>query len=911
MAVVTTEHAEVRSPAVAQGAAPPRARPWWLAPLLFAAVWVPLLLALDGTARHVLHLVGGGTLVVVAAVGVRSQRPASPGTWWLLVTANATAVLAALLAFVQTGSIEGPAAFQGPSVASYAAAYGLLVTAYVKLLRRRCGERDPTHTLDALIFSMAIMLVVWVLVLQPTLGAAPVGEPEWWLAVASPTAHLFLAILLFRLLLLRTDGNSTILLLALAMASVVAGDLTRFLSVGTSWSDGLPLAGYLAAFACAAAALLHPHVRWAANPASTRQERVLGWRFWLFVGSAATVPLMYTVQRLRTPSGEGLDVLALLAFLMFALFVARLWVTLGDLNRSRARAAENEALFRSVLDHAPDGVLITDADANIVYASPSCGRLLGHPVDELPALSSLLFMDGEDDLARAERLNNLVLENPRRPISETLRVRHGDGSTRVFEVTSKNLLDEPGVNGVVVNFRDITDQHALQATLVRRAETDDLTGLGNRAALRAHVDELIDRGTLFAVLLFDLDDFKAVNDSFGHDTGDALLVILAQRVQHALRSGDLACRLGGDELAVVLSPLRSPEQAEAITGRLLHAIREPVTIADRSLRPSASAGIVLSTDIDPSVESLLSSVDLALYEAKRSSKNRARRYEARMRDSALARVRLRSDIEYGLEHSAFVCHYQPVVALQTEQILGVEALARWRQPDGRLEAPDAFLPLAEETGLITDLGAEVFRQACDDGARWARHTPLVVSVNVSALQLDDPDFHRQVLAQLEASGLPPHLLLLEVTESALMQAVDRCRDNLHALRAQRVRFAIDDFGTGYSSLGHVRALPVDVLKIDREFVAGVDGGPENSALAKAIMRLASVLELDVAAEGIERQSQATALREMGCPYGQGYLYGRPMPAADLTQLLATAEDPAEVGPDGLPRPRNLIPHPGS
>ncbi|HUG85714.1 MAG TPA: EAL domain-containing protein [Euzebya sp.] len=973
---------------------------WWTPPAV-AAVWVPLALTQDPVGRQWMLLVGNAAMIVVAIAGMVRHRPAGARPWWLLVAGTVSALLGGILDHVGRGTppASGPATPPVLASAAYAFAFVCLIAGYLGLLRVRSGRRDPTRELDALIFAAAYMLLLWTFLIRPLLGTVPVGSGEWWLIIVIPALNLLMALLLYRLLLLPNDGNVTLRLIAGSMGVVVLTDGVRVALVGMGGDDTLSLGGYHIALALWAGAMLHRHVRRACSPSVADDDRPGSTRLMMLAGSAAVAPALYAMHRFAGRDDHELDGLVFLSFLLFALFVARLRVTLVALDRSRRRIAQtadreqilsrtaaalmsatdheevhrlcaqaaadltgqagarildeppgdgdgwvlplvqetaprgtclwlsaspqpdgdvhqalaflatattirlealdaaaglgrSEARFRSVVQHAADGIIITDADGRIRYASPSSRRLLGRPVADLLGTISLLLIDGRDEQARARAFMELVLQRPQQALTDDFKIVHVDGRPRTCTVAITNLLDEPGVRGLVMNFRDITEQEVLKATLLHRAETDELTGLGNRRRLLEHLEGLCQRqGGPFAVLLLDLDDFKTINDTLGHDAGDRLLVTIARRLEQAMRGDEVVCRLGGDEFAVVLSTLHHPDEGSEVAARLLSRLNEPTTIGVRSLRPAASVGIVLSSDVAPSTQDLLSSADLALYAAKGAGKDTWHRYTPGMREDAIARVRLEGDLERALQGIAIVNHYQPLMDLHLDRIVGAEALVRWQKPDGSIEGPAGFLSLAEETHLILELGKKVLRQACVDAVSWVAVDPaFTINVNVSGRQLDRAGFSREVIAILADTGLAPSHLVLEITETSFMRALEDCRANLESLREHGVRLAIDDFGTGYSSLGRLRTMPVDLLKIDQSFVEGVDGGPENSALAKAICRLAATLKLPIIAEGIERETQTRALKAMGCRLGQGFLYGHPMPQWELTLMQASQNE---------------------
>jgi diguanylate cyclase (GGDEF)-like protein len=425
----------------------------------------------------------------------------------------------------------------------------------------------------------------------------------------------------------------------------------------------------------------------------------------------------------------------------------------------------------------------------------------------------------------------------------------------------------------------------------RTALRDGLTSLANRTMLADRIDQALTRrarsGGDLAILVLDLDGFKAVNDSLGHAMGDRLLVEVGERLGSSVRGFDIAARLGGDEFAVVLE---GAGEAGAVlaAARLLDELARPVVLDGRQVQLTASIGIALANRTADTQDVLLRNADLAMYMAKAAGKGRSAVYRSGMHAEVVARAQLEAELRDGIAAGELVLYYQPTVVLGTGDVSGVEALVRWQHPTHGLMYPDQFIPLAEESGLVVPLGRWVLQEACRQGRVWQEDGPLTIAVNVSARQLADDSFVAEVAGILDETGLPATTLVLELTETILMLDVDRVVPRLEALRALGVRLAIDDFGTGYSSLSYLRHFPVDIIKIDRSFVAELPAG--ETSLAATILRLGQSLDLEVIAEGIEEEVQAQALGDLDCVLGQGYLYARPMPAAD-TDLSRRATAP--------------------
>jgi diguanylate cyclase (GGDEF)-like protein/PAS domain S-box-containing protein len=425
----------------------------------------------------------------------------------------------------------------------------------------------------------------------------------------------------------------------------------------------------------------------------------------------------------------------------------------------------------------------------------------------------------------------------------------------------------------------------------RMAMHDTLTGLANRALLSEKVDQalgqLMPGREYICVLMLDLDGFKRVNDSLGHARGDALLRDVAQRLMGAVRPSDTIARLGGDEFAVLVAGLTGPDEAETVAQRLLDALKPPFSTSGRAVHLSASVGVAPARSRSVTVANLLADADLAMYEAKTSGKGRYVVFAPTFRKAAAGRLALEEDLRTSVAEGAFALHFQPVVDLVTKRWVGTEALLRWPHPTRGMVPPLDFIPLAEDTGLVVPLGKWVLEKALEHRGSWSHlvsdQRDFTVAVNVSVRQLTDPGFVDFVQCAVERSGLPPSAVTLEMTESVFM---DDSHVNLRALEALReigVRIALDDFGTGYSSLSYLRRFHIDVLKLDRSFVSGLLGSAQDRAITRAVIDLASHLDLELVAEGVETIEQLDLLRQLGCRLGQGYLMHRPMPVESIVE----------------------------
>ncbi len=563
-------------------------------------------------------------------------------------------------------------------------------------------------------------------------------------------------------------------------------------------------------------------------------------------------------------------------------------VTLAETARKR----QSEAHFRALIQNASDVIVVVNEVGQISYATPSLGRALQRPSDDLVGvqLSDLLHPDDRADLQSA--LDSAVVRPAKARSVSDWRLHSGEGDYVPFEVLLSNLLDDSSVCGLVLTMRDVSERRAMEENLKYQAFHDDLTGLANRALFQDRLEHALGRmerhGSPLAVVMLDVDDFKIVNDSRGHAAGDEVLKVVAKRLSSCLREGDTVARFGGDEFALLLEDIDAAEQAEQFAVRLVLALSAPLLLDGEPVRVHASAGVVVATKVTSySQTEILRCADLAMYAAKDRGKGQVVTYHADLHARMLDRLGRRADLERALAAQEFTLVYQPIVALGSGEIVSAEALVRWEHPDRGMVQPSEFIELAEETGLIVELGSWVLDQACAQTRRWADLLPrgLRVAVNVSGRQLREPGFVLEVLTALERHDVPPELLVIELTETVLARDGSGIPERIQALKDLGLQIAIDDFGTGYSSLAYLQDFPIDILKVDKSFVDGLARGPEGGTLARAIVSLGHSLRLAVVAEGIELAVQHSQLDSLGCHYGQGYLFSRPVPAADLTSLL--------------------------
>lgn len=489
----------------------------------------------------------------------------------------------------------------------------------------------------------------------------------------------------------------------------------------------------------------------------------------------------------------------------------------------------------------------------------------------------------------------VTLSEVSRNISE-----HGDYSVRAKVTSSQDMMTlADAFNGMLDRIQkreidlqaEILERKRIQVKLDRLAHYDNVTGLNNRHFFNDRLDSVISRSEKFmekTVLMFiDLDNFKTVNDTLGHDVGDELLQLVAERLANTVRFGDVVCRIGGDEFAIILENVSELSVASMIAEKCLATLAQPIEISGNELHIGASIGVSVYPDDAQDKYTLLKYADTAMYYAKNGGKNAYRVFEQSMQEDAQKRFTMENNLRRGMEREEFVLHYQPQIDVTSGQITGVEALIRWIHPELGIITPAEFIPIAEDTGLIVEIGEWVIREACQEMKRWNEEGhKLRVAINLSGRQLKERNFVENVLAIVEETGIDPEYLELELTESMLMEASAGIIEKLFDLKAAGIQLAIDDFGTGYSSMSYLKAFPVNCLKIDRSFISDLPQNTEDAAITKAIIAMAKSLRLEVVAEGIETAEQGNFLREHGCDTYQGYFYSKPVSPEDIRKMLS-------------------------
>ncbi|MGE3908262.1 MAG: putative bifunctional diguanylate cyclase/phosphodiesterase [Chloroflexota bacterium] len=847
-------------------------------------------------------LVGGLGLALAVRASRLEELPAGPRQGWRLLSLALAANWVGIVMYAVTDDALAPLPFQTFANLIFLLFYGLAFLALPYFAADpRTGTGRLTLLLDAAMVLVPGGMVIWRLMVEPV-SLTYADNP--WGALYSLTLPLCDLVMLAGLATLLVQRRQTVSerplrLLMLGMVMYIVGDIifARLALTSEYWSGTLPNAFWMMAV-------------WLFGLSADVQRRVLARHDQVAEPAADGGRGINLLPSLSVAAGYGLLLLSaarygdlswtvtmLAVVILSACLMARQILTIRENERLLAERTrrQNDAHFSTLVQHSQDVIAILRTDTTISYISPSVERLLGHELAALKGASMESFFLPLD-LPAARALLHDALAQPGVPITADLRLVHADGSLRDCELIVTNLLDDASVHGVVVTCHDVTERRAFERELTEMALNDRLTGLPNRTLLLDRVTRAMARAHgkagMVAALLVDLDNFKLINDSLGHQTGDELLIVVADRLRECLRAEDTLARMGGDELGILIEDAGSEAAAVAAAERILHVLRAPFYVGKHSLYTSASIGIALSGPGVDQAASLLRNADLALYQAKAQGKARWSVFDPHLDEAVRERLELETALRSAVERGELWVAYQPIVDLNTGTICEVEALLRWRHPTLGDIPPARFIPVAEETGLIAEIGNWVLREACQQAIRWQvasqERAPLVVAVNLSGRQLRDPGLVELVAGILAETGLDGSMLKLELTESVVMESAETTIETFRRLRQLGVKLAIDDFGTGYSSLAYLKKFPINVLKIDRSFVDGIGRDGRDAAIIQGIIALACSLGLTVTAEGVETAEQAMCLKRFGCDQAQGYFYAMPLSVEQIEPLLAVS-----------------------
>jgi diguanylate cyclase (GGDEF)-like protein/PAS domain S-box-containing protein len=598
----------------------------------------------------------------------------------------------------------------------------------------------------------------------------------------------------------------------------------------------------------------------------------------------------------------GLLAYAAYSFLRLRAGAGRLRAALAAVESQKLaldRQTEQLRVAANALDNTVEGVMITNAERRIVSVNKSFTDITGYTAEEALGRTEVFLRASEDDAAFYAEVWDVVQKNGRWQGEVKRRRKNGEIFPQLHSISTVRDASGKTTHYVTV-FSDISLSKENEARLEFLAHHDALTRLPNRALFHDRFQEALHRarrhGNPVGLMFIDLDQFKTINDSLGHETGDLLLQAAARRLEECVRETDTVARFGGDEFTILLDEITDSKDAVTVATKMLEALARPFVLAERELFISGSIGITCYPDDGGEVQVLLKNADAAMYRAKQQGRNNYQFFSADMNAHALENLVLTNDLRKALERDELLLHYQPRVALASGRITGVEALIRWRHPRLGLIAPMQFIPLAEETGLIEPIGEWVIKTACRQMQAWQASglAPPRIAVNLSARQFRQANLPQRIVSILDETGLDARRLELEITESTVMHDPERARKMLAELHALGIAISIDDFGTGYSSLSYLKRFPIDYLKIDLSFVRELPHNPDDVAITQAIIAMANSLKLRVIAEGVETTEQRVFLHHEGCEEMQGYLFSRPRTAADLEALLRenSAAEPA-------------------
>lgn len=839
------------------------------------------------TALIIRLIFGAIAVAFVVPRGLREARSQLDGWqgWALCATSLGLFVVRDGLAFAPE-SLFGVA---GPAMA-FLAASAAFASLFLLSDHGAASFQRIREAVEATLIAGGLCITAWVAFLGDIVEASQRGRGEKFLLVGSPVGAAAITAYAF-LVVLRTPSGTRSSLVSYATGTafmlvaetVVA--VNRLQHGSAVESSTIMQTAFVVSSALAYLSFARGATQPTTMPATSRGSR-FRMTLWLLPSMLA---LAFALPRLRP--GINDPTLLAIAGAVIAVHLAHQWFMVVESHRlveeldarveARTRElATREDYYRGLFEHSTDIVAVVGADQRFRDHTPSLIAVLGWRPEELDGVhvDDLLLGLGAHDAHRSFRK---VLSGASDFEAVHDRLLHTDGTWRDVEMHMANHLDDPSVRGVIVTTRDITARRRLESQLVHQAFHDPLTGLANRALFRTTAERSMDiaasHDRIVSVLLLDLDGFKEVNDTLGHQAGDELLRLLADRVGPVGRVEDTWARLGGDEFALLVESGGSPEQ---LAWQLEAVLQEPFMVSETILHLSASIGIA-DTVHASSVDDLLRNADVAMYCAKSDPQRSSARFDPSMNEQSARRLQLLTDLRRAIDRDEFVVWLQPIVSLRSGTIGGFEALVRWQHPTLGLLLPVDFIPGAEESGLIVALGDLILRKAVAVSAPALIANDWYLSVNVSARQLEDAQLLDTTEELLRTTGLRPEMLVLEITESAVMTNPELARVRLERISATGVRIALDDFGTGYSSLSALSKFPLDMLKVDRSFVVAMQDDPASaSALLSAIDEIGRALDLTVVAEGIETCQERNDLVGLGYHLGQGYLFNRPAPAAE-------------------------------
>ncbi|HUF97107.1 MAG TPA: EAL domain-containing protein [Ilumatobacter sp.] len=865
------------------------------APMFMGAVSAALvctyLIAPARQSTEVIAAVGpllAGMAAVAAAVVGRPDR----GVAWSLVGVGL--VMFGVARFVAASEWFDGTPMQFPDAYSAVLALGLpslVIGTMATRTPRRFRDFGYITGIKPVMYAVVATAIIWLTITQPYFADNQAHGPDWlWFAVPSLIEYA-LAFVVYQRISSKPAFRFTRIAATVGVTMAVTWQaifawsrLTgRFEPGGFFAACGLIASGVIAVTVCL------PKLRDAMGGDHTMAPAARAQLVTPLVASVVPLALLVVVLGIMVDSPQSATVVGVAVGLtvLLAILEAR------RIEREVRELVDGRGVERlaAMVEHSSDVVLLSDGDGHIAYASPGVMSMLGFTPLELidQPLLSLVAEPGRAPLqADFERLANGQLGQT---IEFETSLTRNDGQLRTATAVIANQLGGTAVDGMVTTFRDVTEQRNLERQLSHRAFHDELTGLANRALFLDRMDHALrvarSETDPVVVLFVDLDDFKAVNDSYGHAVGDSILQSVAARIRRSAGTGDTVARLGGDEFAILLEDRGGVDRAINVAEALIDELSEPVEINGNRVSVLASVGVAVAAP-GLSTSSLLRDADVAMYEAKRAGKGQIRIFDPAMRLVASKHLAYRGQLGAALDNGELRLVYMPYVDLRTGQVTGAEALVRWHHPEfGEIPAAD-FIPIAERSGLIVPMGNWIFDQGLSLAATWQQNLGLYISFNVSPIQIKHPDFIEDVRSAVTKHGVDPRLVMLEVNESVLADETARMKHTFRELSEFGVRFAVDDFGSGSASLNYVQRYPVSLVKIDSSAVEEFGNDPRGNTLARVIVQMAESLKITTVAEGVESTRQLNALRRLGCDLGQGYVLSHPIEAAEISRRFGGA-----------------------
>lgn len=841
--------------------------------------------------------------------------PRTKRAWQLISLAGLSFVVGNVL-WIYYENYLGEEPFGSWADAGYLAFYPLMFAGLVLLGDKfRSGEERLNFFLDSSVVLIGATMVVWYFLLRPMAISYDDELLKTLLTIGYPVSDLVLllgvATLLLRRRVLISKWPVNLIMIG-STVNFVADFVFSYQNLHGTYVSG-SMTDSLFSLACFPI-MLGAHAQW--NVASRDEqiarsvEESVERNIWVPYLAVIVVYMVVVAVVFETPGGI-IDSIMAVAGLVTALVIVRQFMFVRENTKANIALTELQDRIQGIYSASTDAIGLADFNGTLNEVNDSFVRLTGVDRDKIVGVMKYQYFLPDESLERS-----YPPDLGRTEFERTL-IR-SDGSKRSVATTLFPVNDasgNPAAMAVVV--RDITDRRTLEDQLTYQAMHDALTGLANRALLHERVAAAISRAkrrkTDVFLLFLDLDNFKTVNDTLGHDAGDALLCTVADRLRMTLRLSDTPARLGGDEFAVLLEDIEHSAEELSIAERLLHEIQRPIEIHGKHVLVGASIGIAKHR-MQESTDDLLRNADVAMYTAKRNGKNCFAVFEDSMHEAVLTRARIEAEMRTGIENGEFNLKFQPIVELNTERIVGIEALLRWDHPRGIQIGPEKFIPIAEEVNLIQRLGKFVLYEACAQAGHLNRtieqDSRLMVAVNISSRQFLDAAFFDMVKDACRKGGITPSDLILEITESTMIHNVEETVKKLEEIKCLGIRLAVDDFGTGYSSLSYLHKFPISILKVDRSFVENIGASREAAAMVEAIISMSDTLKMTSIAEGIEDAGQAEILNMMGCKWGQGYFFARPLDANQIEEFLRDrllAEVP-DRGDSGYSKSINLTEH---